>query len=153
MRYSLLAGNRALNSYAHEEALRHFQRGLGVRGAPIGGAELAADAEIAEFLFGLGRAQVVTLPLFQIQVAAATLTRSFDYYAQEGDINQVVAIAEHPFPITAGRHFGILKIIGRALELAQPASRQAVRGASIGFSINAWAMNTSFASLPFPLRP
>ncbi len=127
VRYSLLAGERALNSYAHEEALVHFHKGLAARGVPIAGDEPAVDSEIAALLSGLGRAQVATLPLSELQEAAVTLARSFDYYAKEGDIDQVLAIAEHPFPPTAGRHIGVLQIIERALELVPSASRQSGR--------------------------
>ena len=46
MRYSSLAGERALVTYAHEEALDHFQRGLEAREVPLSGNEPARDAEV-----------------------------------------------------------------------------------------------------------
>ena len=123
----MLAGEQALAAYAYEDALTHFRQGLAARGVPITGSEPAVDAEIATLLYGLGRAQVGTLPLFQLQEASVTLTRSYDYYAKEGDIDQVAAIAEHPFPLTVGRHIGGFQIIERALELVPSASRQSGR--------------------------
>ena len=56
-RYSLLAGERALASYAYEDALAHFERGLVTRGIPLLGTEEAPDEEAAAFLFGLARAR------------------------------------------------------------------------------------------------
>ena len=51
MDYSLLAGERALATYANEEALSYLERGLAAKhGQPM-------DAEAAALLFGLGRAQ------------------------------------------------------------------------------------------------
>ena len=44
VRYSLAAGEKALNSYAWEEAQAHFERGLAARGIPIGGSEPALDS-------------------------------------------------------------------------------------------------------------
>jgi predicted ATPase len=65
-RYCLLAGERALASNAHEEALRHFQRGVDAKeGQPI-------DAETASLLFGLGRAQAATMERHQSSEAGDT---------------------------------------------------------------------------------
>jgi DNA-binding CsgD family transcriptional regulator len=53
VRYSLLAGEQALATYAYEEAEAHFRQGLAAKeGRPV-------DAETADLLFGLGRAQAV----------------------------------------------------------------------------------------------
>ena len=49
--YSLMAGEKALASYAHEEALDQFQRVLDAKESD------QTDAEAAAALFGLGRAQ------------------------------------------------------------------------------------------------
>jgi predicted ATPase/DNA-binding CsgD family transcriptional regulator len=53
VRYSLLAGEQALATYAYEEAEAHFQRGL----AATEGRSV--DAETADLLSGLNRAQAV----------------------------------------------------------------------------------------------
>ena len=55
MQYSLMAGEQALATYAWEEALGHFQRGLATKEGQ------AMDADKAAFVFGLGRAQAATL--------------------------------------------------------------------------------------------
>ena len=116
VRYSLLAGERALATYAQKEALAHFERALATKeGQPV-------DAEIAALLFGLGRAQVATLPLYQIQEAVVTLSRAFDYYAEVGDVGRAVAVAEHPFPAAAGHFTGSGQLIARAMALVKPDS-------------------------------
>ena len=121
IRYSLVAGERALATYAHEEALGHFQQGLTARSGR------ATDNDGAKLWSGLGRCQVATLPLSQLPEAVASLRKAFDYYVEEGNVDQAVAIAEHPFPASAGRDYGVLQIIERALTLVPPASKQAGR--------------------------
>ena len=79
VRYSLLAGERALGAYAYEEALSLFERALAAKEgqAPIptgregqaGQVPSAVDGETAALLFGLGRAQMATLPMFDIERA------------------------------------------------------------------------------------
>ncbi len=47
VRYSLLAGERALASHAYEDALAHFERGLVARDITMSGTEAASDEEAA----------------------------------------------------------------------------------------------------------
>ena len=56
VRYSLLAGERALATYAYEDALTHFERGLLARNITLSGKTAASDEESAGLLFGLARA-------------------------------------------------------------------------------------------------
>ena len=72
VKYSLLAGERALMTYAWEEALGHFQRARDARG------EQPMDNETAGLLFGIGRAQAAVLPNFQLQDAVDKLAQAFD---------------------------------------------------------------------------
>ena len=119
--YSMLAGERALAGYAHKEALDHFQRALDAKESqPL-------DAEMASILFGLGRSQAAALPRYQIDQAVASLNRSFDYYAEVGDVSRAVAVAEYPLPTFAGQRIGVAELIARALELVQPDSHEAGR--------------------------
>ena len=121
VRYSLLAGEQALVGYAYEEASAHFQQGIGAKqGQPF-------DDDTAKLWAGLGRCQVATLPLFQLEEAVASLSKAFDYYVKTGNADLAVAIAEHPFPASAGRDYGVMQIIERALALVPPDSRQAGR--------------------------
>ena len=118
--YSLLAGERALTTYAHEEALAHFQRALAAKeGLPM-------EAETAALLFGLARAQLATLQLHQLQEAVTSLSRVLDYYAEAGDVDRAVAVAEYPLPIIPGL-IGATQLIPRALALVPPDSQEAGR--------------------------
>ncbi|MFQ6030122.1 MAG: serine/threonine-protein kinase PknK, partial [Dehalococcoidia bacterium] len=109
--YSLLAGERALGTYAHEEALSHFQRAVAEKeGQPM-------DAETASLLFGLGRAQLATLGRHQLLEAMGNLDRAFDYYAETEDLERAVAVAEHPTPAAAGYVTGTDQRIARALRM------------------------------------
>ena len=66
VRYSLLAGERTSTTYAYEEALTHFNRGLATKGGQ------PMDLETAQLLHGLGAAQAATLPLYRMGDAAST---------------------------------------------------------------------------------
>ena len=104
VRYSLLAGERALAAYAYEDALTHFERGLVAREVTLSGTEavyqaasqVPSDEEAADLLFGLARAQSATVVGHQLVEAFAILSRAFDYYATEGKVAQAVAAAEFP---------------------------------------------------------
>ena len=96
VRYSLLAGERALASYGYEDALTHFERGLVARDINLSGTEVASDEESAALLFGLARARTATVEGHQLQEAFITLSRAFEYYAEAGNVDQAVAAAEFP---------------------------------------------------------
>ncbi len=119
VRYSLLAGERALASYAHEDALACFQRALAAKEGSAMKPELA-DAETAAILFGLGQAQAA---LNQVQEAVPNLTRAFDYYADSEDVSRAIAIAQNPHStqLISGMH----EAISRAIHLVPPDSLQA----------------------------
>ena len=127
VRYSLLAGGRALASYGWEDAQTHFERGLAGRGVSLDSSEPAKDEEVAELLFGLGRSRAETLPRHRIQEAGADLARAFDYHAEAGHLNRVVAVAEHPITALAGYRTGMGPIISRALSLVPHDSHEAGR--------------------------
>ena len=113
--------------FAWEEALGHFSRGLAAKGEPSTGDRPASDVEAAELLTGLGRAQAATLPRNRIPEAITTLKRAFDYYANVGDLSQVVSIAEQYLPPMTGINTEMAQIVGRALELVPPDSVEAGR--------------------------
>ena len=113
----MMAGERALSTYAHEEAQAHFQQGLAAKGGqPL-------DAEGAAMCFGLGRAQGST---GQHHDAWDSLTRAFDYFEDTGDVAMAVAVAEYPLLFVAGlqRATGMVE---RALMLVGPDSHEAGR--------------------------
>ena len=120
VRYSMMAGERALSAYAYEEALGHFQRSLASKeGQPM-------DAETADILFGLGRAQASTVQLHELQDAVSTLGRAFDYFAEVGDVPKAVAVIEYPVTIYP-EITRTNELIARALSLIPPDSPQAGR--------------------------
>ena len=120
VRYSLLAGEQALATYAWEDALG-FERALEAKG------EGAMDPEAADLLFGLGRAQAATLARHRISEAVETLSRALDCFAAAGEIERVVAVAEYPFYPLIGQASGNAQLIRRALALVSPESLQAGR--------------------------
>ena len=127
VKYSLLAGERALAAYAWEEALTQFERALAAKGVSSEGPHPASDAETAALLFGLGRVQLSTLERHQWPQAFVNFHRSFDYYAEAGDVSAAVALAEYPTRPWPGEHTGLAELNARALTLVPPDSPEAGR--------------------------
>ena len=127
VRYSLLAGERALATYAWEEAQTHFECALLAKGVPLSSQDPAKDIEAATLLFGLARTQLAMTGRGGMLQAADSLRRAFSYYADAGDVERAVEVAEYPYPPTLGYSLGGTKLIARALELAPPESQQAGR--------------------------
>ena len=125
--YWLRAGERAMVTYGYEEALGHFERGLIARDIALSGTEAASDEEAAALLFGLGRAQAPTLPRYRTHEAVTSLARALDYYAEAGESDRAVAIAEYPFYPMIGQRIGNDQLIVRALALVDPDSPRAGR--------------------------
>ena len=120
--YSLLAGERALAGFAFEEALAQFERGLVSRGIILTGSQPAPDLEAAALLFGLGCAQLATVERQSLSEAVGCLRRAFDYYAEAGEMERAVAVAQHPLPFATGMLKGAAQLVHRALEVVQPGS-------------------------------
>lgn len=126
MKYSIMAGERALDTYAFEDALAHFERALESREgqAHSTSSGQAMDAETADMLFGLGRAQVAAAERHQAQEAMDNFIRAFDYYVEVGKVSRAVAVARGPFPWWT--HLtGLAPLLARALKLVPPGSHQA----------------------------
>jgi DNA-binding CsgD family transcriptional regulator len=123
VRYSLLAGERALAVHAYEEALVLFQRGLTAKGVALTGTAPAGDAEAAELLFGLGQAQEGTQErLWSGPEIFACFHRAFDHYVGSGDVGRAVDIAAHHISSNIGG-----ELIAKALELVPADSHDAGR--------------------------
>ena len=121
VRYSLIAGERALDSFAYEQALTHFNRVLEIKEGQ------ADDAETAAALFGLGRAQAATLDRQQfVDVASVSLSRAFDFYAATNDIAHAASVAAYPLPTLPG-HRVAGELVARALRLMPLDSPEAGR--------------------------
>jgi predicted ATPase len=123
VRYSVLAGERALAASAYEKALGHFQRALAAKEGhdPLADSRQVRDRETAEVFFGLGRAHAA---MFQRGEAFASLTRAFEYYADTGDVDSAVAVSGFPINPGLGR-VRVTLLIRRALELVHPGSPEA----------------------------
>jgi tetratricopeptide (TPR) repeat protein len=134
VKYSLVAGEKALAAYAWEEALGHFQRALAAKEgqSPVGaglalpsGSQGAAssaptgravDMETADILIGLGHAQWALTETGEKAEAYANLERAFDFFVETGDVARAIAVAADPqFPIMS-------QVTVRALQLAPPDS-------------------------------
>ncbi|MFQ6031098.1 MAG: hypothetical protein ACE5Q6_26850, partial [Dehalococcoidia bacterium] len=116
-----LAGERALQSYAWEEALSYFQQALAAKeGQPT-------DAEGAWLQFGLGRAQAATFEGHRLQEAVENFRRSLEYYASVGEVECATTVAEYPLPIFSGQRTGMAQLLAQALSLAPEDSHHAGR--------------------------
>ena len=120
VKYSLLAGERALSTYAYEEALVHFQRLLSAK------EHQPDDTEMAAALFGLGRAQAAALGRQQLDEAFASMDRAFEIYAGLDDVAGALAVAEFPVHQIPGHHGGV-DLVARALRLIAPDSQDTGR--------------------------
>ena len=120
VRYSLIAGESALAAHAPEQALAHFERALASNGPE------ATAGQAAELLFGLGRAQVATLPPHELEPAIASLRRAFDLHVESGDVGRAVAVAAYPLPLSLKIGYtDFAELIARALSLVQPDTHEA----------------------------
>ncbi len=125
-RYTILAGEKSLETYAYEEALGHFQKGLTVKGVELEASSPAPDPEAAALLYGLGRAQAATLMRHRLNVAYATMHRAFDFYAGTDDVANAVQVAGYPLYTFPGNRVA-KESVARALQLAPPDSPEAGR--------------------------
>lgn len=83
-RYSLAAGEKALDQHADEDAVKHFSRGLSfLRERPL-------DKLKADTLFGLGSAQK---NLLKFEDCLRNYSIAMDFYEEAGDLARMTAIA------------------------------------------------------------
>ena len=146
VRYSLLAGDRALANYANEDAQAHFERALNSMGVSLSDNKAAADEQSAEVLFGLGRVQASTLPQHEFGKAVVSLTRAFKYFSEVGNLERALAVAEHPIYSSGGQRNGVSLLISEAIALVPPDSLEAARLLiRYGVAINQEEGNWGFA--------
>ena len=120
LKYLIMAGEQALDTYAYEEALDYFRQALDVNG------DSQVDDRLASVLFGLGRAQVATAQRHEMQDAVESLTRAFNFYEGNGDVERALQVAEYPVMATTGIT-GITHLLSRALEISGPDSHRSGR--------------------------
>ncbi|MDP6452801.1 MAG: hypothetical protein QF898_05785, partial [SAR202 cluster bacterium] len=118
VRYSIIAGNKAFNNYAYEEAADHFGTALAsLEDTPM-------DMSKAELTFGQGRSE---LSMFDTQAGWRHLKLAFDYYIDVGENSKAVQIAQYPFsPVT---HFpdDLEELLTRALKIVPEGSIESVK--------------------------
>lgn len=133
VKYSGLAGERALEVYAHEEALAHFQKGLMTKGVDLESSTPAQDDESAALLFGLGRSQAATTfrSATNMKEAIGNLRRAFEHYRRSGQLEQALQVAQYPVRPRVGFQAGLKGLVEPAVELASPDSPDAARLLSI----------------------
>jgi DNA-binding CsgD family transcriptional regulator/tetratricopeptide (TPR) repeat protein len=112
VRYSVLAGEQALSTYAYEEAIDHFERALRSRRGTD------EDAETAQARYGLACAQGAA---GQIHQAWDNMNQVFDYYCKAGEVERAVAVAQYPLFCAAGIP-DLQRMVTQALTLAPPDS-------------------------------
>ncbi|MDP6455222.1 MAG: hypothetical protein QF898_18200, partial [SAR202 cluster bacterium] len=112
-RFSVMAGERALVAYAHEEALAHFNRALAVRESE------EMDAQGAALHLGIARALMPTIELHQYHQADEHLTLAFDYYVESDNISQAVDVATSSTIARAGYTSVTAPLVRRALKLVR----------------------------------
>ncbi len=110
-----------MSAYAYEEALVHFERGLAAK------EDRPTDEETAALLFGLARVQEAIVERHRFQEVADLLKRAFDFYAECGDLDRAVAIAEYPLSLLGGQNVGLDELISRAIALVPSDSHTAGR--------------------------
>ena len=127
VRYSLMAGESALEAYGYEDAVAHYRRGLATRDIPTSGTESAPDEEAAALLFGLARAQGAIGVDAQLEGAFGALSRAFEYYEVNGHRALAVAAASFPLAPPTGRVRGVEDLLTRAISLVPADSHEAGR--------------------------
>ena len=126
-RYSLMAGERALDAYAHEDALRLFTQRLAAKDLEIDGTSPPQDEDGAALLFGQARALSAASVYEQLVRSFAALRRAFEYYVDAGNVALAVAVAEFPVAPAPARIPGIAEVMARALTLVPEDSHEAGR--------------------------
>ena len=153
LRYTMLAGERALESFSHEEALGYFARGLAAKSIDLDGASPVPDAEAASLLFGFGRAQAAVLGRQGLDVAFTSLERAFKFYAGTNDMANVMRVADYPVQYLPGQRV-FANLVAEAIELVPPDSTEAGRLSSrniLAMGLGAGDYARAMASFDNPL--
>jgi DNA-binding CsgD family transcriptional regulator len=124
VRYAILAGDRALEAHASEEAARCFETGLDALGddAPM-------DDEKAALFFGLGRAfSYGARGISGERNKGGCLLESFDYYVRTNQTDRAVAVASSAYAGTLDTDLAdIIRMYETALELVERDSIEEAR--------------------------
>ena len=126
VRYALMAGEKTLAGYAHEEAVGFFAQALDAKGLKNNGTAPATDEDTAALLYGLGRAQSASLDRQDLDVAFSNMRRAFEFYADTNDVDKAVNVIAHSIHALPGRHGGV-DLVARDLQLVPSDSHDASR--------------------------
>ena len=135
VKYALVAGERALETHAYEEALGYFRQGLLAKSLEPDGP--ATDSARAALLFGLGRSQAATSghSVSKTREAIGNLKKAFEHYRHSDQPERALQVAEYPVRPQAGYQIGLKDLVGPAVEMAPPDSPEAARLYSIYGSV------------------
>ena len=145
--FSKIAGDRALATYAFDEALVLLSRAIAAIEGETGStpAEQVTDEDTAAILLSLGYAQAA---LDQIDDALSSFHRAFDLYTSLGNVSKVVEIAGYGH--SAYLISGMSDLIPRALDLVDLDSHDAGKIlANYGFALGmtSGGFNSALAAL------
>ena len=131
VRYSMVAGQKALDNSAFEDAMAHFQRGVDARQ----GQDM--DDQLAELLVGYGRAGCsLGNGLRTTEEFVPAMERAFGHYVTTGQTDNAVAVADFPHSTLVQNL--MKETHRRALKLVKEGSHQAARILSLyGYSLGA----------------
>ena len=135
VRYSRLAGERALASHAYEDAITHFERSLVARDITLSGRRLLRMKRprpcCSDWREPSPPHSKKANSCEQLMEAFATLSRAFEYYFEyyvdAGNVAQAVAAAEFPIAPPIYPMPGVAQLMARALTLVPADSREAGR--------------------------
>jgi tetratricopeptide (TPR) repeat protein len=110
--YSLAAGESSMVSYAYEDAIQHFARGLDLH--------TSRDAIGAQLNIGLARALMHTSSRIEMQAACSALTTAYDIYDEIGTDKQEMIRLFTQFPLMPVQGIiGMASLYQRALKLVE----------------------------------
>jgi class 3 adenylate cyclase len=118
VQYATAAGRLAASRHAYEEAVRYFKTALMAR------EDAPPDDEWADLKYRLGRSLSAVL---EIRESLRCHREAFTYYADNGDIDRAVEVAESVGSYTPYLSATQWRILERALELVEPGSKEAGR--------------------------
>jgi hypothetical protein len=117
-KYSLMAGNTALENLAYEDALELFER------AQTALENRPDDILMADALAGVGKAQLAALADIEYPVALRNFIRAFDIYVAHENVARAIEVASISFFVAPGWLQEAEGMLKRALSLAPPDSVQ-----------------------------
>ncbi|MCZ6539555.1 MAG: LuxR C-terminal-related transcriptional regulator, partial [Chloroflexi bacterium] len=119
VRYTRMAGEKAVASYAWVEARAYFEQALDAL------EHDAPDAGRAAILFGLGRSELQSLIYPDVQRGWDNVARAFDIYDDLGESRAAVEAVIQSEPGSAAQFYGTARVFSRALEMVSPESVEA----------------------------